>query len=703
MTVDSGHLWIAEKLASGLGTRVDEFDASTGAFLPPQLNEEGSVRELDGGVAAGHATPETEVYVPATTFKAGTTGGFNVAAVFDSSGSLQSVWTGAGTPNGSFVEHENEAHEEESVGQVRGVAVDGHSPGIEDWAAGDVYVVTTTEETDTTATGQKRSAEELEKLASFNVVDVFTPQAGGKEPSKVAAQLKGTCPSPGKCAENEVIPFANPVNVAVSAATGDVMVTDEKIIFEEEEVEGKLHRSIRETESVVDVFEPASGLPGVYNFLFTITGAGTPNGSFKTIGGVGAPIGGIAAGGASGDIYVVDMTSNAVDEFNATGEYVDRLTGTSAGHPFSQVHSVAVDPQAPQDVYVGDFDAGENKGFVDVFGPDVVVPDVTVTEPVSNLTATSATLHGTVNPVEAGEATCEFEFGTSTSYGRKAPCMVPVANGNLKVSVESKSMSVTGLQPDTIYHYRLDATNVADGGTNIGQGPEGSEDLGEFTTPGPGIHSESVSDVRSTSATFEATINPHNAPTTYYFQYGPSTGYGSEAPLLTASEPRGAVVGSSEGDVEVAQHVQVGLSAGAVYHYRVVAVSEIEVAPEKFEAEEFDGEDRTFTTQAAGTFALSDGRAWEMVSPPDKHGADILAPSEGHLAFQAAVAGDAITYVTTAPTESQPQGFSNLMQVLSTRGGGGGGRLTLGLAGHRDRSQGRHGREYRSRVPFLLE
>ena len=126
---------------------------------------------------------------------------------------------------------------------------------------------------------------------------------------------------------------------------------------------------------------------------------------------------------------------------------------------------------------------------------------------------------------------------------------------------------------------------------------------------------------------------------------------------------------------------------GTVYHYRVVAVSEIEVAPSEFKAEEFDGEDQTFHTQTAGAFALPDGRAWEMVSPPDKHGANLIPLTEGKYAFQAAAAGNAMTYVATAPTESQPQGFSNVMQVLSTRGGlgGSGTRVTSGSPTRSDR------------------
>jgi hypothetical protein len=615
MGVDEGRLWVAEKVEGTPETRVDGFDASLGGFISPQLNENASVKAIDGGVAAGSATGESEVYVKAAEV---TSNVLNVVAVFGSSaGVFQSAWTGAGTSNGSFVEHEGRI-----VGQMTGLAVDNHPLGLEDPAAGDVYI----------ATRESLKKEELEVLspeeaalfARFNVVDVFAPEAGGGEPSKPVAELRGTCPSLGTCAEGEVIPFRNVFSVSVSAANGDVLVGDRAGVLE------------GGGEPVVDVFEPA-GLPGQYNFVRQIP---LPLG------------GGLAADGVSGNFYVVE--ANGVNEYSPTGEQLGRLAGSSEGHPFSEVRSLAVDPATGR-VFVGDWN-GE-KGTVDVFGPDLIVPDVQVTEPVSNLTPTGATLHGSVNPVEAGEATCEFEYGTSTAYGQHANCTKPVANGNTGEPVES--VPVTGLSPDTTYHYRLDASNAS--GTNTGRCPE---DCGQFSTPGPGIHSESASNVKSTSVTLEASIDPNHAPTTYYFQYGPTTSYGNTAPLLTATEPHGATVGSGEGDVKVSQYVQVGLAPGSTYHYRTVAVSE----PEPGKVEEFDGPDKTFTMQTVGGAAtLPDGRAWEMVSPPDKHGANLLEMAGGGRAIQASVAGNAMTYLATAPTEAQPEGFAVEVQVLSTR------------------------------------
>lgn len=593
LTIDEGHLWIAERFEGQGGpnseSRVDAFDAATGPFLPPQINETSSLGVLAEGIAVGHSTLETEVYVGArdrATFN-------GVVAVFTPAGSLQATWTGADTPNKSFGEF-----------GVSDVAVDNRTFG--DWAAGDVYVVNSHE----------------------GVVDVFKPAAGGQEPSELAAELIGTGPG---------TPFISPTRVAIDPASGEVLVVDG---------------------TVVDIFKPAA-LAGQYEFVRQLTG--TPGHPFERVVGVGVD-------GGAGDIYLLEERFNGkgegesvIDEFGIAGAYRGSIIGTPAA-PFGlvqRVQSISVD-ESSHDIYVGVTGREQRVGAIDVFGPDIVIPDVAVSELVLNLKPTSVTLRGTVNPDEAGEATCEFEYGTSTFYGQHASCTGPVANGGSPVEVQSDE--ITGLQPDTTYHYRLDATNVANAHTNTGQCPE---DCGEFTTPGPGIHEESVTELASTSATLEAAIDPHGVATSYYFQYGKSAEYEAEAPPAP-----GAPLGSGEGDVEVSQRI-LGLSPGTVYHYRVVAVSELEVEPGVFGSVTFHGPDQTFTTQGAGASALLDGRRWEMVSPPDKHGALIEGIGMQGLAAggvaQAAAGGSAITYLASQPTESEPPGYDNNLQVLSRR------------------------------------
>jgi len=82
------------------------------------------------------------------------------------------------------------------------------------------------------------------------------------------------------------------------------------------------------------------------------------------------------------------------------------------------------------------------------------------------------------------------------------------------------------------------------------------------------------------SATLNATVNPHGNETTYYFQYGPTTAYGAQTPATS--------VGAGTSGVRVGQAIS-GLQLGGAYHYRVVAISSAGTTP---------GQDRVFTTKS---------------------------------------------------------------------------------------------------------
>ena len=66
---------------------------------------------------------------------------------------------------------------------------------------------------------------------------------------------------------------------------------------------------------------------------------------------------------------------------------------------------------------------------------------------------------------------------------------------------------------------------------------------------------------------------------------------------------------------------------------------------------------------------LADGRAWELVSPAEKDGADIEPLSKEGGLIQASVDGEAIAYVANGPVVAEPGGSRapEPTQVLSTR------------------------------------
>jgi WD40 repeat protein len=78
------------------------------------------------------------------------------------------------------------------------------------------------------------------------------------------------------------------------------------------------------------------------------------------------------------------------------------------------------------------------------------------TRTATDVTATSATLNAIVNP--NGLATSvHFEWGTSTAYGRKTPAQ-SIGPGMININV---SANLTGLSPNTTYHFRVVASNSA--------------------------------------------------------------------------------------------------------------------------------------------------------------------------------------------------------------------------------------------------
>jgi hypothetical protein len=78
------------------------------------------------------------------------------------------------------------------------------------------------------------------------------------------------------------------------------------------------------------------------------------------------------------------------------------------------------------------------------------------TGPARHVSYGSATLSGTVNP-NASNTSYYFQYGPTKAYGGQST-IADAGGGTHGVSV---SLSVTGLQPLTLYHYRLVAVNAA--------------------------------------------------------------------------------------------------------------------------------------------------------------------------------------------------------------------------------------------------
>lgn len=91
-------------------------------------------------------------------------------------------------------------------------------------------------------------------------------------------------------------------------------------------------------------------------------------------------------------------------------------------------------------------------------------PPTVVTGSASTVTTESASLNATVNPNGEPVSDCHFEYGTSIPYATSVACGALPGSGKTAVAV---SADITGLSPNTVYHFRIVATNP--GGTSTGE------------------------------------------------------------------------------------------------------------------------------------------------------------------------------------------------------------------------------------------
>src|SRR5262249_13366415 len=108
------------------------------------------------------------------------------------------------------------------------------------------------------------------------------------------------------------------------------------------------------------------------------------------------------------------------------------------------------------------------------------------------------------------------------------------------------------------YHFRLDATS--DAGTSLGADMSFTATSAPTGTA-PAVTTRAASNLTTTSARLNGSVNPNGLATTYYFDYGKDTNYGSRTATASA--------GSGKGNLSVSA-TATGLGAG-IYHFRLVA------------------------------------------------------------------------------------------------------------------------------------
>jgi DNA-binding beta-propeller fold protein YncE len=177
------------------------------------------------------------------------------------------------------------------------------------------------------------------------------------------------------------------------------------------------------------------------------------------------------------------------------------------------------------------------------------------------------------------------------------------------------------------------AVYVADAGSGRVYVFESEEHAASVTDGRPKVGGVSAESAGGGTIILSANVDADGAPTMVHFEYGASA-----CPTGCASTPPTAI-GAGFGDVPVEAQLP-GVSPGA-YEFRVVAESPLGSATA--------GSEQPFSI-AASAGVLPDGRAWELVSPPNDGGAEPYAMSElGSGVTEAAEDGDAVTYLADGP------------------------------------------------------
>jgi NHL repeat-containing protein len=316
---------------------------------------------------------------------------------------------------------------------------------------------------------------------------------------------------------------------------------------------------------------------------------------------------------ASGNVYVADTENNRVVKFAPDGSY-DSVFYEGASY------SVAVDPASEMVLVAGnDGELGFHVTALDYSGSVVgeiptsefegdffvrvavnpssetlyalgtkVASDVAIynilpgptatTEPASAVTATTATLNGTVNPQGVLNEDCHFEYTDDVDFqanewanAESVPCEPEPFNEETDLAV---SAEVSGLSPSTTYDYRvIEKTEFATA--------EGDPE--QFTTaaPAPVVTTEAASGISQTAATLNGKVDAEDDDASCEFEYGTTAAYGKSVPCSV-----NPVTGTAATAVSAAL---TGLAAGTTYHYRVAAENEGGLS---------NGSDATFTTSA---------------------------------------------------------------------------------------------------------
>ncbi len=210
---------------------------------------------------------------------------------------------------------------------------------------------------------------------------------------------------------------------------------------------------------------------------------------------------------------------------------------------------------------------GADQTFVSL--PALSTPSISATE----IKPEAVTMKGEVVP--AGRSASwwvEYQQVTTVSPSSGTWVAGPSHSAGSGTTAVPVSQALTGLQEYTQYRYRLIISDSVETVTSA---------MGTFsTTTNFRAVTYGARSTGATSALVQGFVGIGGGSGEYFFEYGPTTAYGSKAPAAGHAVGVGGEFGETLS----------GLTAGTIYHYRVVVVSEGKTAY---------GADRSFRAEAS--------------------------------------------------------------------------------------------------------
>ena len=333
----------------------------------------------------------------------------------------------------------------------------------------------------------------------------------------------------------------------------------------------------------------ANGTGGTYQVSASIVPGNTVNFSLSNLG---APTAQVSAATTittdtatlNGSVNPGGLSTSVVFDYGPTAALGSSIVASQSpitGKAFTSV-SAALTGLAPRTTYYYQITAtnasGTDTSDLASF-TTIALPPFATTDAATSVDATSATLNGTVTPNDKN-VTVIFEYGTSTSYGTTLTADQSPLSGDTATAV---TRSLTGLAPNTTYHFRVSATNSP----STTNGEDQTFTTGKLA---PTATTGAATNIGTTTATLNGAVTANNDETSVYFEYGLDLTYGS-----TKDADQSPLNGLTETAVSADL---TGLVDNSLYHYRVVTTNS---AGTTF------GADQTFTTDYFPGATISQG------------------------------------------------------------------------------------------------